>query len=231
MKSFLGFILASICFVVNAQTVEFVVTASPGGPNDTLSRKIAEKLDAAGVSTVIINKPGAAHMIGYNYILNTDKPTLFVSTDTIPMQLRYKSVAIKELGRFSNYVYVASNSGVASYEDLLALSKTRQINFGHGGIGTYSFQAMEQVCQKVDCLPVPYKSGADGMVAMLSGTIDTYALISYGAEAFEGNPNYKRILKVKPNNSTNWVILFGRNLPENIVSKVEKAVSQMEKIK
>ena len=32
---------------------------------------------------VVINKPGAGHNIGYQYINDSTKPTIFVSSDTI----------------------------------------------------------------------------------------------------------------------------------------------------
>lgn len=188
-------------------------------------------MESAGINTVIINKPGAAHLIGYNYIANSEKPTIFVSTNTIVKPTLEKSQVIQELGRFSNYVYVASNSGIKSFEDLVLLSKTRQINFGHGGIGTYSHIAMEQVCKKMDCLPVPYKSGSDGMLGLLSGTIDAYALVSYGSEVFESNTSYRRILNVKPEGNDNWITLFGRNLPQDLINDISKVVSKMERIK
>ena len=90
---------------------------------------------------------------------------------------------------------------------------------------------MEEACEQIRCLSVPFKSGSDGMLAMLNGTIDAYALVSYGAESFISNPNYKVIRRIIPTNGDNWVMLFARNLPQNMVSDIVKAVSKMEKIK
>ena len=64
-----GLMLASN---VGAQpAIEFVVSAAPGGPNDTVTRKLVEKLEKyTSLKFVVLNKAGAAHVIGYNYVLH-----------------------------------------------------------------------------------------------------------------------------------------------------------------
>ena len=225
----LRYLALLICLTANAEPIEFVVTAGVGGPADTLSRRIAAELP---MDVVIVNKPGAAHLIGFNYILNSDKPTLFVADSSIVGNpLLGKSKMIYELGMFSNLVFVSKTSGINSWADLVRLSKKREINFGNGGIGTHSYRAMEEACEQIRCLSVPFKSGADGMAAMLNGTIDAYALVSYGGETFFQNPNYRMIRRIVPTTGDNWVMLFSKNLPSSTVSDIVKVVSKTEKIK
>ena len=227
--NFLKYLLLLICFNAYAEPIEFVVPAGFGGPSDVLTRRIANELP---FDVVIINKPGAAHLIGYNYILNSDKPTLFVADSSIVGNpLLGKSRMIYELGMFSNLVFVSKSSGINSWSDLVRLSKKREINFGNGGVGTHSYRAMEEACEQLRCLSVPFKSGSDGMLAMLNGTIDAYALVSYGAETFLSNPNYKVIRRIVPTNGDNWVMLFSKNLPSSTVSDIVKVVSKMDRIK
>lgn len=232
MKNLLISLLCLICLSSSAETIEIVATTSPGGPIDTVSRKIADKLETAGINSVVINKPGAAHMIGFNYIMNSQKPTMFVAMNAVTATpLIGQATMIVELGWYSNDVYVSSNSGIKSWVDLVKLSKKRDINFGHGGIGTASYIAMSKACEKINCLPVPFKSGAEGMASILSGTIDAYALISFGSEQFSQNPQYRKISSVKSHDGDNWVMLFGKNLPPDVASDIVKVVSKMEKIK
>lgn len=228
MKKFilLFSLLTSICC---AQPIEFVVSASPGGPNDTVTRKIVERLEKqTNLNFVVVNKPGAAHVIGYNYVSNTNKPTLIMSTSEIENnEVHSQLEEIYNTGYFTNYLFVSKKSGIKNLNDLIDLSKQREINFGHGGIGTYSHSAMETICKKtIRCLSVPFKSGAEGMISLLNGTIDAYALVSYGSKQFSENENYTVIHNIRLSKEKSWFKVFGKNLHEKdkqIISSVLKS--------
>ena len=77
-------ILSLISCVAFASPIEFVVTTAPGGPLDTTTRMLVAELEKnTNLNFVVINKPGAGHNVGYKYIDETDKPMIFVSSNTI----------------------------------------------------------------------------------------------------------------------------------------------------
>lgn len=208
-------LLLAFSTTVYAQQIDFIVSASVGGPNDTITRKIAEKLEKhSSIQTVVINKPGGAHTIAYSFIQNTNKPTLLVSTSEVTHHDVFSQLdEVYNMGNFSNILFVSEKSKIKTFKELIELSKTRDINFGHSGQGTFSNAAMEQLCTTVlKCLPVPYKSGADGMLAIMSGQIDTYALTSYGSQQFLENSRLVAVHTFKPKKENSWVKLFSKNV-------------------
>ena len=214
---------------VSAETIEFVVSASAGGPNDTVTRKIVEKLEkSSGLQFIVSNKPGAAHTIAYTYISNSNKPTLLVSTSEITNHEVYSQLEdVHTAGYFYNILFVSANSKVRTFKEFVETAKTREIIFGHSGIGTFSNQAMEHVCvAPIKCLKVPYKSGSDGMLAIMSGQIDTYALPSYGAQQFLDNNKLVAIHNVKLPREKSWVKLFSKNLSHKDKETISNILKQ-----
>lgn len=205
--------------VVHANTIDFIVTASPGGPNDTVTRKIVEELEKeTSLRFVIINKPGAAHTIGYKHVLESDRPTLVMSTPEIANHEVYQKVEeLYNAGYFTNTLFVSRNSGIKDIKQLSELSKKRDINFGHGGVGTYSHMAMEHVCTNQlqnKCLAIGYKSGANGILGVMTGEIDAYALASYGSTQFLQNDKLSAIYEIRVGREKSWFKLFSKNVSQ-----------------
>ena len=239
-----------LCFITNtyAQPIEFIVKAAVGGPDDILSRRIADHLErTTDMKFVIVNKPGAAHAIGYSYFENTSHPALLLGDVNIQSHPVY-SIAerIFTIGEFTNILFVRKNSSIESLNDLIELSKTREIKFGHGGIGTFSHTAATSMCEKIKCLLVPYKSGAPGMIDLMTGQIDAFALISYGSSVYMNNDNYIPIVmysntkhpkynvallpsSMKSMEIKNWIALFSRNLSVKQNKDITKAMSMIDK--
>ena len=240
MKKLLSLLL--LCGSLHAETIEFVVPATPGGPDDVSARKIIKEIETnSKLSVAVEYKAGASHNIGYSYIASSNKPTLFLATNQIiknkdmnaigyPDKITEVVEPIFYMGDFSNIMFVNSKSSIYTIDDLILVSKQRDINFGHGGIGTYSHTSMEKVCGSVlKCLTVPYKGGGAGLIDILNNTIDTYSFASYGAEAVLDNQNYRPIMvfsntkheiynvptlpkELKRLEVKNWIMLFGKNL-------------------
>jgi tripartite-type tricarboxylate transporter receptor subunit TctC len=214
MKKFL-LLLAFVSSISIAQPIEFIVSASPGGPNDTVTRKIAEKIEkSTNLQIIVMNKPGAAQTIGYTHVLNSNKPTLIMSTPEIVNHEVYSHIdELYNAGYFSNIVFVSEKSEIRNLKQLVELSKTREINFGHGGVGTYSHMSMELICKTtLKCLGVPYKSGAEGMLGVMTGQIDAYALASYGSYQFLDNNRVTAIHSIKASKDKSWFKLFAKNI-------------------
>ena len=207
-----------------ANTIEFVVTSGAGGPGDYVSRKLAERLELnSDLKFVVINKPGSGQKIGYSYIENSRKPTLFISTSEIEENtVNVVVYPLVKLGTFRNLIFVKRGRF-----DSLSDFKSHQIKFGHSGEGTFSHNAMTEMCKTIDCLPVPFKTGADGMYNIVNDTIDTYALVSYGSMHFTTNNNYRVIGEITLNN--NWVKLFSKNLSDTQKQTVQQVIKNTDK--
>lgn len=217
MKKLLAILTLFFTLTVGAQPIEFIVSASAGGPNDTVTRKLAEKIEkATGLQLVIYNKPGAAHTIAYNYVQSSNKPTLIMSTPEVVNHDVFTQLdELFTVGHFTNIVFVSERSGIRSIKDLIALSKLREINFGHGGVGSFSHQSMETICKTtLRCLDVPYKSAAEGMIGVLNKSIDAYAIASYGAQQFLENDKYAAIYEIRNPRAKSWFKLFSKNVSE-----------------
>jgi tripartite-type tricarboxylate transporter receptor subunit TctC len=239
-KKLIFILLFAFCRLCQSETIEFVVTTSPGGPNDTVTRSLQYELEKkSNLKLVVYNKPGAGHNIGYKAVVDNNKPTLFVSSDTVitnkdkdgyPSEIIEQIEPIFVLGYFSNILFVPEKLNISNFNDLVKISKKRQLNFGHGGFGTYSHKSMEKICEKkLNCLGIPYKSGSLATLDLISGTIDSYSLVSFGSEQWMENTNLKPILllsttkhpkfnieTLKSNEKSletkNWLMLFGKNI-------------------
>lgn len=244
-------LIAALLFthIVNAQTVEFVVKSSPGGPDDTITRKIAEHLErTTNMNFVVVNKPGASHSIGYSHFESSTHPTLIIADANIQTHSVYNSSdKIFTIGEFTNILFVRNGSGIESVNDLFKLSTKREVRFGHGGEGTFGHTATVKLCQQgLNCLYVPYKSGAPGMMDLMSGQIDAFSLISYGTSQYLANDKLNAIMiysntkhpKINvatlPNNlkhieNKNWIAIFARNLTEKQNKDIVKALSSLDK--
>ena len=224
-------LLMMVCFSLHAEPIDFFVSASPGGPMDTVTRKVVEKIEKqSNLQFVIFNKPGAAHTIAYTNVLNSNRPTLIVATSEIEYHEVLNNVTeLFNLGYFSNTLFVSEKSGIKNLKQLIDISKKREINFGHGGVGSYSYLAMESICKKtLRCLDVPYKSGSDGMMGLLIGTIDAYALTSYGIKQFLDNDKYVALNNIRLSKEKSWLKLFGKNLSDKDKETIVKVLSSQE---
>ena len=220
-----------VCISVHAQQIDVIVSASAGGPNDIVTRKTIEILEKnTNYQFVVINKPGAAHTIAYNYMLTATKPTLLFSTPEITNHEVFTRLDdLFTLGYFTNDIYVSKKSGMNNLKDLYNLSKTREVIFGHGGVGSYSHKAMETMCKsQIRCLPIPYKSGAEGMLALMSDQIDTYAVVSYSRAQYSENDKLKYIHSIKTDISDNWFKVFSKNLSNEDNIAITKALKSID---
>ena len=217
--------------VTSAERIEVVVSASPGGPNDTVTRKIVDKLERqTNLQFVILNKPGGERVIAYNYVNNNTNPVLIFETPEIEKhEVFIKVDEIINLGYFYNILLVSEKSGIKNLSQLIDLSKQREINFGHASIGSYSHLASKYMCVKtLRCLTVPYKSSAEGMVGLLTGTIDAYAIVSYGSKQFINNNKYVAIHNIKLEREKSWYKLFSKNLPEKDIQNIKYVLQSID---
>ena len=232
-------ILLCLCLCFSSafsQPIEFVVTSSPGGPDDTLQRKIAAKIEEeSNIETVVLNKPGASKLIAYNYLLTTQKPAVTTSSDSILLHSVINTVEpLFYIGSTGVILMTNVNSPIKTLDDLIALSRVREIVVGHGGVTSQGYNAATDLCKVLSnrCLLVPYKSGPEAMLGLISNSIDIFPQASYANDSYINSGRWHPVVflsrtkhvkftdiatlpeKYKQLEQNNWTILFGKNLSE-----------------
>jgi tripartite-type tricarboxylate transporter receptor subunit TctC len=237
MKTLFTIILLFLTNICYSEQIEFVISASPGGALDILSRKIEREIELnSSLNLVVISKTGASHNIGYQYIHQTKKPTLFISDISL---IRNKNLTgypngvvdvvepLHYIGGFHSVLMVSSKTPIKNYNDFIKLASERQIRMGHGGIGTFGHEAAEEVCKNIDCLMVPYKSSSPGMVDVASQIIDAFPFQSYGAkQLLQSDGNF---IGIKEVDFKHWVMLFSKNLKDTDKTNIINILSRQDK--
>lgn len=240
-------LLVASTFSYASEPIEFVVKSAAGGPDDTISRQLQEHLEKTTDLTFILNyKPGAGHMIGYAHFYELTKPTILIVNGTVSDYAKSDvNDKIFDLGTFASVVYVNSNSGIKDLNGLIKLSKERPVRFGHGGVGSISEIATRKLCPLMECIIVPYKSGAPAMNDLMGNHIDAFALNPYGTDHFLKNDRLTTILllstnkhvslnipilphKLKKLENKDYVALYGRNLTSEQKAKIVNSLKTMD---
>jgi tripartite-type tricarboxylate transporter receptor subunit TctC len=167
--------------------IRFVVGFGPGGANDLVARVVAEAASKQlGQPIVVENKPGAGSVLGADFVAKSapDGYTFFVSAGGIvtnPMiktSMPYKEGDLVPVGLLAispSIIVVSADSKINSLKDLLALAKDpRGLNFSTAGTGSTPHFVAEMLKVKAGGKYeiIPYKSGSEGMVAVISNQVD-----------------------------------------------------------
>lgn len=174
------------------QQIRLVVGYPAGGVADFAARTIADGLtQAAGLQTIVENKPGFAGNISLEYVARQSGDSGIygffgnsqLSTHPFVPQLASKTVNpfkdIVAIGAVSETILVLAVStqlGVNNLEEFLAKAREpgQRLRVGLAGVGTaHHFAALLlQKEAKLDLLLVPYKGGAPMIVDASGGHLD-----------------------------------------------------------
>jgi tripartite-type tricarboxylate transporter receptor subunit TctC len=167
--------------------IKWVVPFGPGGANDLIARAAAEAVSKRlGQPIVIENKPGAGAIIGAdvvakarpdgytwligaagvvtNSILRTDMP--YADADLVPVGM----IAVAP-----SVIVVNPNVPAKNLKEFVAWAKTQSggINWATAGGGSTPHFVAEMLRESgVNITIIPYKSGSEGMTAVLAGNVD-----------------------------------------------------------
>jgi tripartite-type tricarboxylate transporter receptor subunit TctC len=173
------------------RVVTIVVGSGPGSAPDTIARTLAEPLGRRlGTTIVVENRAGATGSIGAAAVARAtpDASTLLMMTaaHTITPLLTPTSQFDPERS-FTAVAHVASvplllvanpNLGARSLTDLVRLMRARpgQMNFSSPGIGSIQHFATTLILQSggLDAVHVPYRSGDEAVMAVLSRNADFF---------------------------------------------------------
>lgn len=168
-------------------TIKYVVPFAPGGLTDVMARTVAQKLsDAWKVSVIVENKAGGNAQIGADQVAKSaaDGSSLLAITLThaanvalfpdAPYSFTKDLRPVALLAGSPMLVVVPTGSAIKDFKDLMAVSKTKQLNAGSSGNGTppHLTMALFNDLNKTQMTHVPYRGGAPSMTDLIGGQLD-----------------------------------------------------------
>jgi len=190
---------ANLALAFPDKPVHIVVPYPAGGATDAAARIVAERLTQAwGQPVLVENRPGAAGVIGTDYVAKSASDgytLLFQVPHMLATELIRPSVSYRTLRDFvpvtniftTPVVYVASDSAPAGgLNEILAAAKASPgaINYGHSGEGTttsYMGEKLKKVTG-VQMTAVPYSGDGTILTALLGGHLHTGFLSGLSAK-------------------------------------------------
>jgi tripartite-type tricarboxylate transporter receptor subunit TctC len=159
---------------------------------DALARLLATQMGTSlGQPIVVENKPGASNMIGSAYVAKSppDGYTLLItgsgSHAILPVvtKLPYEQKDLVTIGKAADLPMLIAASprlGVRTMPEFVKLAKGSSRGMNHASLGPASSTQMvaEQFRRDsgINMMNIPYKGGAPGLMAMLSGEVDFMVL-------------------------------------------------------
>lgn len=169
-----------------ARTVRVIVPWPPGGANDVVARIVAQRMtEQLGQQVIVENRGGASGTIGSDLVAKgpADGYTLMVHSAThVANPHLYKKLPYDTLKDFTGVVQTASQSYLLvvhpsvparNVRELVALSKTRPLNWtssGLGGMGHLSGELLKRLTG-IEMLYVNYKGTGPALIDTLAGQV------------------------------------------------------------
>ncbi len=190
-----------------SRAVRIIVPWAPGGGVDVIARRLAARLsEMLGQPFIVENRTGAAGTIGMGEVARAapDGHTLLALDNSYTMlphtvaQLPWDHATAfvpVVLGAAAPFMLgVASGARFADLRALLDAARVEpeRISYGTGGAGSsphFATAAFQQLAD-VRLLHVPYRGGAEAMVAVIGGQVD---LVMVTASAALGQINGGRL--------------------------------------
>jgi len=194
-KNKIRFMVAALgaCWIMTAgaasndypsKPVRFISPFSPGGGTDTVARALALRLgDALGRSFIVDNRPGAEGIIGTELGAKSppDGYTLLVGNlGTLAINPNLRKVPYDPLRDFAPVVQTTASSTVLvvhpslpvkNLRELVALAKTRPLNYGASSSATFLPMELLKQMAKIDMTHIPYKGTGPTLAGILSGEV------------------------------------------------------------
>jgi len=168
------------------RAIKWVVPFGPGGANDLIARAAAEAVSKRlGQPVVIENKPGAGAIIGADYVAKA-KPDGYtwligaagvVTNSMIRTDMPYADNDLVPVGMIAvapSVIAVHPSVPVSNLKELIAWSKTQAggVNWATAGGGSTPHFVAEMLREAgVNITIIPYKSGAEGVTAVIANNV------------------------------------------------------------
>ncbi|NML47192.1 tripartite tricarboxylate transporter substrate binding protein [Ramlibacter sp. G-1-2-2] len=169
-----------------SKTIRFVVPFGPGGANDLVARYVAEAASRELGATIIVdNKPGAGSVLGSEIVARSapDGYTFLapaggvITNAMIKKAMPYKEddlVPVIMMAVSPSVIVVPADSPIKDLKGLVEASKKKGLNFSTAGTGSTPHFVAEMLKLKggANLTIVPYKSGNEGVVAVMGKQVD-----------------------------------------------------------
>lgn len=176
--------------------IRMIVAVPPGGPADTLARMVAPRLsESLGQTVVIDNRPGANGNIAYEMAARSapDGYTfVLVAAGVAINPSLYREVRFDPVKDFAaithgisvpNILIVHPSVPATSVKELIALGKSKPVNFASAGNGSSGHLALEQfkIVSGMQLTHVPYKGGGPALAEVIGGQVQALFSLALAA--------------------------------------------------
>ena len=193
IKLFGLMLIAGVSTMAQAQSwptkpIKLIIPFAAGGTTDILGRILAQQMSTVlGQNVIVENRGGAGGNIGAEVVARSpaDGYTLLLASGSMLTvnPYMYKKMSINYGTDFSPITTLASGPmiisvnpklGVKNLNDLIALAKTRNLNFGSAGIGSQVHLAGENfiTAAGINATHIPYKGESAALTDLVAGQID-----------------------------------------------------------
>ncbi len=173
--------------------IRLIVPYGAGGPIDSTSRLLAERVKDTLGTVIIDNKPGGGGNIGANLVAKAPPDGLTIGIAAVathainpwlfskmPYNAAKDFAPITQMLRVPNVLVmnaeVAKRLNINTLNDLIAYAKANpaKLNYGSGGNGSAGHLAGEMLKRDagVFAVHIPYNGGNPAQLALLSGQVD-----------------------------------------------------------
>lgn len=172
----------------SSRTLRLVVSFPPGGGVDAVARLFAEKLSPLiGQTVVVENRGGASGTIAGKLVAAAvpDGSTVLVASNSmvvaqvmnpkVGLDIVHDLQGIASTAPQAVIVVTAPDFPANSLSDLVALARTRQLNYGSPGTGSVPHLVIEQLFRSISNAPmehIPFPGAAQALTGLLGGQIE-----------------------------------------------------------
>ena len=167
--------------------IRMIVPFTPGASNDVFARALSEQLSTKlGITVIVENKPGAGGIIGSAEVARAkpDGATLLFSSNSfvtraaveekLPFDPRKSFTPVAMVAQGAMLLVVSNETPYRNVKELIAASKTKQINYGSAGIGSIGQMSAElfNSMAGINMNHIPYKGITGVLTDMIGGRIE-----------------------------------------------------------
>ena len=200
------------------KTVRFIVPFPAGGGADLLMRVLTDQVGRnAGVATVVENRPGAASIVGTEYVSRAppDGGTVLIAANSLIIHPFFKKLNYDPLTSFAPIVWLATSPQVIvvnaaspfhTLSDLVETARAKPGQLTNASVGPATTQhiAFElfKLRAKIKMIYVPFNGNGPAVNELLGGHVDAvmanYAEVAENIKA--GNFRAVRLVRRRGSN-------------------------------
>ena len=184
------FALDSLAQTYPVKPIRIIVGFSPGGAADVTARLVGQKLsDEIGQSVIVENRTGASGLIangrvassppdGYTLVMVSSAAAIMPALHAnLPYDVERDLAPVSLVVKSSHVLMVHPSVPVRTVAELIALARAQpgKLSYGSAGIGSAQHLAGElfNLMAKTNIKHVAYKGGAENVLAVVAGEIET----------------------------------------------------------